>query len=111
MFSDQDTTSQPLRNFQNCFLSGSILEADDQKQPFADVLQSRCLKNFAKFTKKELCQSFFRPQACFFIKKEAPAQVFSCEFCEIFNKTFFHRTPAVAASTVVESQIFQENIS
>ena len=32
------------------------------------------------------------------LKKEALAQVFSCEFCEIFKKTFFHRTPPVAAS-------------
>ena len=26
------------------------------------------------------------------------AQVFSCEFCEISENTFFHRTPLVAAS-------------
>ena len=61
--------------------------------------------------KKNCTRVFLRPQTCFFIKKEAPAQVFSCEFCEIFNKNFFHRTPVVAASKVVESQIFQENIS
>ena len=30
-----------------------------------------------------------RPQACNFIKKETLAQVFSCEFCEIFYNTFF----------------------
>ena len=29
------------------------------------------------------------PQACNFIKKETPTQVFSCKFCEIFNNTFF----------------------
>ena len=28
-------------------------------------------------------------EACNFIKKEALAQVFSCEFCEIFKNTFF----------------------
>ena len=28
-------------------------------------------------------------QACNFIKKETVAQVFSCEFCEIFKNTFF----------------------
>ena len=39
-----------------------------------------------------------RPQACTFIKKEALAQVFSCEFSEISNNTFFYRTPPVAAS-------------
>ena len=38
------------------------------------------------------------PQACNFIKKETPAQVFSCEFCEISKNTYFHRTPLVAAS-------------
>ena len=32
------------------------------------------------------------------IKKEALAQVFSCEFCEISKNTFFYRTPLVAAS-------------
>ena len=47
-------------------------------------------------------ESFFkqscRREASNFIKKEALAQVFSCEFCEIFKNTFFHRTPLVAAS-------------
>ena len=36
--------------------------------------------------------------ACNFIKKETLAQVFSCEFCEIFKNTFSYRTPLVAAS-------------
>ena len=31
-------------------------------------------------------------------EKETLAQVFSCEFCEISNNTFFYRTPLVAAS-------------
>ena len=38
------------------------------------------------------------PYACNFVKKETLAQVFSCEFCEIFKGTFFYRTPPVAAS-------------
>ena len=42
-----------------------------------------------------------RPQACNFIKKEALAQVFSCEFCEIYKKTSYYRTPLVAASDVL----------
>ena len=37
-------------------------------------------------------------QACNFIKKETPTQVFFCKFCKIFKSTFFHRTPPVAAS-------------
>ena len=38
-----------------------------------------------------------------FIKKETLAQVFSCEFCEIFKNNFFKRTPPVAASVGVSS--------
>ena len=58
--------------------------------------QKVLLQNFAKFNGKHLCQS----EACNFIKKETLAQVFSCEFYEIFKKTFFteYRIPPVAAS-------------
>ena len=63
-----------------------------QKQP-PEVFQIKkdVLKNFAKFTGKYLCQSHFfsKLQACNFIKKEILAQVFSCEFCEMFKNTFF----------------------
>ena len=37
-------------------------------------------------------------EACNFIKKEALAQVFSCELSEIFQNTFFYRTLLLAAS-------------
>ena len=48
------------------------------------------LRNFAKFTRKHLCQSlFFNKVAGNFIKKETLAQVFSFEFCEISKNTFF----------------------
>ena len=59
-----------------------------QKQPLEVFCKKRCslrkgaLRNFAKFTGKHLCQSLF-------FKKEAVAQVFSCEFCEISKNTFF----------------------
>ena len=43
-------------------------------------------------------QIFKRLQDCKFIKKETLAQVFSCAFCEISKKTFYYRTPLVAAS-------------
>ena len=33
-----------------------------------------------------------------FIKKEALAQVFSCEFCEIFQNIYLYRTPSVTDS-------------
>ena len=37
-----------------------------------------------------------------FIKSEARAQVFSCEFCEILKKHLFYRTALVAASFLEE---------
>ena len=58
-------------------------------------------RNFAKFTGKHLCQSIFfnkvAGQSLFFnkvedfnfIKKEALAHVFSCEFCETFKNFYF----------------------
>ena len=59
-------------------------------------------RNFAKFTGKHLCQSLFfnkvAGQACNFIKKETPAQVFFCEFYEVSQDTFSYRTLLVAAS-------------
>ena len=49
------------------------------------------LRNLTKFTGKHVCQSLFFnkvPKACNFIKKEALAQLFSCEFCEISKNLF-----------------------
>ena len=63
------------------------------------------LRNYKKFTGKNLRQSLFfnkvanlRPY-----ERKTHAQVFSCEFCEISKNTFSHRTSPVAAS---ESQYF-----
>ena len=45
-------------------------------------------------TGMQVCNSSLNSEeACNFIKNEALAQVFSCEFCEISKNTFFHRTP------------------
>ena len=47
------------------------------------------------------------PEACNFIKKEALAQVFSCEVCEVSKNTFFYRPLPAAASVVsVKLQMF-----
>ena len=54
--------------------------------------QIRKFANFAKFKGKHLCQSPF------FIKKETLRQVFSFEFGEISENTFFDRTTLVTAS-------------
>ena len=49
------------------------------------------LKHFVIFTWKHLCQNFFL--CCSSIRKEALAQGFACEFCNIFKNAFFYRTP------------------
>ena len=40
-----------------------------------------------------------------FIKKETLPQVFSCEFREMFNNTFFYRTPLVATFEQLQEHI------
>ena len=64
------------------------------------------LKNFTIFQGKHLCWSFFliKLQTWTTLLKETPTQVFSCEYCEIFRNSFFHRTPPVAASLLVQER-------
>ena len=55
------------------------------------------LRNFAKFTGKHLLQSLFFNkvvglQVCNFIKKEALAQMFSCEFCKFLRTPLLQNT-------------------
>ena len=59
---------------------------------FQEAVVQRCS------VKKVLLEISQNSQENNFIKKEALAQVFSSEFCEISNKTFLQRTPLVAAS-------------
>ena len=53
------------------------------------------LRNFTKFTGKYMCQSLFFNKVAVVYNM---AQVFSYEFCEISENTFFHGTPLVAAT-------------
>ena len=60
------------------------------------------LRNIARFKGKHPVPGCFfnkvtgrRPAT---LSKEALAQVFFCEFCELSKSTFFYRTPPVAAS-------------
>ena len=71
-----------------------ILPNRNSHQRFS--IRKDVLKNFTKFTEKHPCQSLFfnkiaglRPEVCNFIKQETLAQVFFCEFCEIFKNTYF----------------------
>ena len=55
------------------------------------------LRNFAKFTGNHLWQGLFFNKvvgvhACNFIKKEALAQVFSCEFCKTSENIFLQNS-------------------
>ena len=54
------------------------------------------LKNFLKFTGKHLCQSLFLNKVeglkTATLLKKRQAQVFSCEFCEIFKNIFSQST-------------------
>ena len=63
----------------------------------------RVLLKISQDSQENTCARFsfliqVQASACNFIKKETQAQVFSCEFCEIFKNTIFHRTPPVPAS-------------
>ena len=59
-------------------------------------IKNGALKNFAKFTGKHLCKSLFFNKVAALnpvtLLKKTLAQVFSCEFCEIY-KNIFYRTP------------------
>ena len=57
------------------------------------VYRKVVLENFANFTGKHLLETLFLIAAAWsFIKKETLTKVFPCEFCEIFQNTFFNRT-------------------
>ena len=54
-------------------------------------VRKNVFKNFSKFTGKHLCQILIELLTLDsnFIEKETLTQMSSCEFCEIFKKTFF----------------------
>ena len=74
------------------------------------------LRNFAKFTGKNLCHGLFVNKvvglACNFIKKETLAQVFSREFCKISQNTFLQNTSGRLLLNLIKNHIssYQEKI-
>ena len=80
-------------------------------------MQKGVLRNFTKFTGKHLPQSLFFNKvaglAFNFIKKEALAQVFSCEFCRVSKNTLFiehlRTTASLAWNALKIKHIFTEN--
>ena len=93
-----------MRKFHVCYLCEAFIFLIIRSSRPEVFCEKGVLRNFAKFTEKHLCQSLFFSKAtggaCNFIKKEALAQVFSREFCEISENTFFYRTPLLAASVL-----------
>ena len=65
-----------------------------QKQPFADVLQNKFLKNVTIFIGKHLCWSILNKNTQLY-QKETPT-LFSCEYCKISKNSFFDRALLVA---------------
>ena len=65
-----------------------------------EAVGQRCSlkKVFLEISENSRENTCARPQSCNFIKKETLAQVFSCEFWEIFKNIFYCRTPPVTAS-------------
>ena len=91
-----------LFSFEKCFTVKSLMKFNYTQCRSSHrecSMEKGVLKNFAKFTGKHQSQSlFFNKVTCLeeclfaaynFIKKETMAQVFSCEFREIFKSTFF----------------------
>ena len=79
-----------------------------QKQHRECSIRKGILRNFARFTGKQMCQILvfnkvagLRPATL--LKKEAHAQVFSCEFCEISKNTFFAEHLGTTASVDTQS--------
>ena len=69
-----------LKKQQSTFLERNEYSPDNFNQSYAEAVVQ------------------LRPQACNFIKKETPAEVFSCEFCETSKNNFSYRAPPVGTS-------------
>ena len=114
-------THQPysVEFFQCNFLFCSIWWLQHKKQFFrnySEAVTRRCsvkkVLEISQNSQENTCVrvSFLkscRPQACNFIKKETLPQVFSCEFCEISNKTYSYRTPPGATSDYSQKGLWQ----
>ena len=74
--------------------NGLQKQKNNQKQPFPDVFQNRCLQKFPSIHRKTpALESLFNKLAGLkvfnFIKKRLQTQVFSCKYYDIFKNSFF----------------------
>ena len=92
---------QLLTDFTHCS-TVSIVDFEQVNTSWEGLLKVFMI--FSKvFQSLNLFQIKFPKISCNFVKKEALAQVFSCEFCQIYQNTFSYRTPPVAASVKIAS--------
>ena len=67
-----------------------VIQCNIQKQPPEVFYKKTCSEKFHKIHRKAPAPVFFLVKFIkTFIKKEARAQAFSCQFCENFQNTFF----------------------
>ena len=76
----------------------------------AEACTQRCsvkkvLLEISQNSQENTCASLFFNEVGGWIKKDSPAQVFSCEFCEISKNTFSSRTPLVNASKTFKNYL------
>ena len=83
------------------FVIFRFLESYRSSSP--EVFYKKCVLKYFENSQENTCArvSFLimlQTKTCNFIKKKSLAQMFSCEFFEIFKNTFLYRTPLAAAS-------------
>ena len=107
-----------VKLMQNFSLHNLLQYYEWQKQPLQVFYKKDILKNFTKFTGKHLCLTLFLQASGlqFYLKRDYLAQVFSCEFCEIFKNTFFTEylwttAPRMALQRSKSCSIFHGRIS
>ena len=82
-------------SFQGYTESKTVVRRCSVKRVFCEISQNSQENTCARDSFNNVAD--LRPATL--LKKESVAQVFYCEFCEIFRNTFFYRTPPVAAPT------------
>ena len=91
----------------SCMLKEAVTTRSSRSQMLFKI---GIFENFAIFTGKYPCWSLFKIKLQAWkpatLLKRTLTQSFSCEYCEIFKNSFFHRTSQVAASAL---QIIPEN--
>ena len=93
LFSSQfmeSTENQYHQNKCSCSLCNPLVKQKGRRSHQQYNVKKIVYKNFAKFSRKYLCQSHF-------IKKEALAHVLCCEFCKTFKNTYFMKHQTLAS--------------